>query len=570
MSLSRRGSVSSSRATTRSFSMSGDTTPSPYTSSRSFSFTAPSTASTVYYTPTSHLSTKSSSASSVLAEETGSNEGTTPMLVVSSGLPPLPALPSDFAFYVPDDLSPPPVPPSMVTPRVHPDLPPPSRPAPKRPSNRDDPPQKKSTGRPTRPVPQLPPRPTTGGTPTTSVLSMGNRIFKPTRPVPPVPNRSTKSRLDHHHSAVAPPTDAEEKQEMKVVRSMTMMEEHSAAAPRRKPFPLKKAHSLPPARLAGSMPAETLFQRHLMEPAGFHKLIEGAVCIKFLFPKYYAKKFTSRERVMINLLLEIAYKESYRLCLRKREIENLLSRGNESEWVTLVNKLTKKQTLSKATGTPSFRGSAAIPSLFRTDYHFTTPEQFEEMMSTIANIKFQCTAYWGKSFSSDEKKWCSLFIDMSLLMRYIKFDIINSLSILLDKKMAKKVPALVSLLHKLDSGSSRAARRPTAPAELIDQIYEHPCFQQETEFKRLHTAAVAYAKVISSVRMRRLIQQIDSIHTLMQNGVLFAPAVRRCFTRDSLRLVYQSTNDVENVRTALENFAAILQWGRDQETPVAS
>ena len=292
------------------------------------------------------------------------------------------------------------------------------------------------------------------------------------------------------------------------------------------------------------------FPFELIDPLKTKMLVEGAVCIRFMFKERYSKLFPKKEeRAVIHQLMLFSLMSKYTTIRRDealRKMFGVLIEKDKKSVEAVFKKLLAKQTISKLKKVPSLTDDTPLPSVFLKP-PFDSESAAEGAIQVIVYIRFVCTASYSQ-YPDQEKRMVDLLFNASLIRDTLHLPFSRALQLAIRDFGGIREKDVESLLVRANLGLQWEPREESQfeGAVALDTVLAAPFFTQEPFFSLF----------LDHVRARQsdaLIPQTRAIGDLFlavgarvkSETVPFAQLIRSSFTLNGLGRVLGVDDEAE-------------------------
>lgn len=297
-----------------------------------------------------------------------------------------------------------------------------------------------------------------------------------------------------------------------------------------------------------------IYPEDLHNIESMHKLVEGAICLQYLFTASFNNLFKDKkEKEILEKLIDLYLTSklpnwSYLVCLEKSFREIVLRDRKRVEQV--FEKLMKKHTITKVKKSPQIPMNFPLPTSLTTA-PFDTPSAFDGFIALVTYVQFECV-YAFRSYSAEEVRIVRLLQKASVLRDFLRFDFQTALRTVLAS--AKKIADrdIQSLIQRTNMGLKSA---PDGSGDSADwpgelrKVLQSSCFINPHLFDMCVENARAQLPTVRDVKGKAFYSLLIVLEGRKKNEHLsLDQIIQDSLTLIGLRELFHSEKDGENVK----------------------
>lgn len=375
---------------------------------------------------------------------------------------------------------------------------------------------------------------------------------------PPPPRRGPALSLKHGRppSPVAVKEDSSKPPSSPpppVPREVVLSPPSAAVSPRRvvsavmSPKPLKKQRSFIETGSAVDL---------LKIPREYEIAVQGAVCLKHLFPEAHKKLFPKEEdqRVVDGVIRTHALMRFVGF-LRERAVDEVF-RDPPENLFSVLHRLGKQQTLSQIVKPPCLKDFPPLAPMFLRDPRLK-PERLEDLLELMGKIRYQCLGIYS-TMPEGLRRALNCFCASVFIKEMIGWPLTDCMRVAFrgNYPSDRELDLLIRTVTLSDSLSP--VEEPPQPTRerSIEEVFAHPFLRFPILFRQLLKHVARFKQ---EERFTFFAKQIEAAHRLKEEALFpHEAAIERCFGKGALERHFageESGRMVERTLAELDRLA---------------
>lgn len=327
------------------------------------------------------------------------------------------------------------------------------------------------------------------------------------------------------------------------------------------PKPLRKAASFSHFSPRSPSPAEKkgrIFE--LTDRDSLHRLLEGIVCMKYMFAGLYRKFFKSSEMKMVDRILDyylvlthgnMNIRDPYEYCFGEYDRKKLLCLSK------VMTKINRTQTLSGTKGADmSIPTVKPLPSYFRDHHYLGSEEGFTSLARIAATVRYSMRETTYAALTKRQRAVIRSILEVQLIRDFLRFPLHQAVSYSHASLVEEDV---LSTCQKMGFTDHQA--QPVQHAKTFEEMQEQ-FFSMEIFHKRAFFDLFMKHLKVFPVRMRGearfLRDQMIRVEELVHTGQSIQGALKTCFGEKTLRMVYKKDDVIACMGDVIKFFGGVF------------
>jgi hypothetical protein len=278
--------------------------------------------------------------------------------------------------------------------------------------------------------------------------------------------------------------------------------------------------------------------------------IQGAICIKFLFPAMYHKLFpTDEDKRTVDNLIRTYGMFRFNAASLSRAIDEVFPEAPRNLF-SIITLLGKKQTLSRISQLPSAKSFEPLPEIFSTDPRLSD-DLLPKLLNLMGYIRYRCLGTYT-AMSPDFRRYLNCFCTSVFIKDMIGWPIRDCFQVAFGGKYPSdsEMDQLIREVTLSDDLTPVEIPQPALAPRSITDVYSYPFLRYPILFKQLLKHVALFPPEVRSGSF--FTKQIEGVHRLKEQALFsHEAAVQRCFCMGALKREFGSLNDSQIIVASL-------------------
>ncbi len=279
--------------------------------------------------------------------------------------------------------------------------------------------------------------------------------------------------------------------------------------------------------------------------------VQGAICLKFLFPEAHKKLFPKEEdQRVVDGVIRTHGLMRFVGFLRERAVDEVF-RDPPENLFSVLHRLGKQQTLSQIVKPPCLKDFPPLPPIFLRDPRLK-PERLEDLLDLIGKVRYQCLGIYT-TMPEALRRTLNGFCASVFIKEMIGWPLIDCMRVALrgNYPSDRDLDLLIRTVTLSDSLSPvETPPQPPRPQRSVEEVFAHPFLRFPILFRQLLKHVARFRQ---EDRLSFFAKQIEAAHRLKEEALFpHEAAIERCFGKGALERHFMGEDSGRMVERALE------------------